>query len=114
MRDGGIEGSVVLMMGIPTSGDRTTHAFLEAETTSMAAEYAPNAIRVNAVAVGHVEVGRRGHSVSSGASLLGHKAVHPIEVGKAVWFLLNPNLSSGLTGATLKIDRGASLTLPDW
>lgn len=115
MRDRGVEGSIVLVTGIPRSGTaHSASAYLDAEMRLIATEYAANAIRVNSVAPGHVAVNRRGHSTSSGVSRLGHKAVHPVEVGKAVWFLLNPNLSSGITGTTLKIDRGASLLLPDW
>ncbi|MGI9609555.1 MAG: SDR family oxidoreductase [Acidimicrobiia bacterium] len=115
MRDRGIEGSIVIVTGIP---QRTPAgpavAFLTAEMERLAAESAPNAIRVNAVAPGHVAVGRRGRAVSSGAGPLGHVSVHPVEVGKAAWFFVNDDLSYGMTGSTLTIDRGASLLRPEW
>lgn len=115
MRDRGTEGSVVFITGIKSAkSDTSAHAFLEAEMERLARDCAPNAIRVNAVAPGHVEMSRKGRGVSSRVAPLGHVSVHPIEVGKAVWFLINDDLSPGITGATLKTDRGASLMLPEW
>lgn len=115
MRDRGIEGSIVFVTGINQTGSSAPAiAFLEAEMQRMASDFAPNAIRVNAVAPGHVAVGRRGKVVSSRVAPLGHVSMHPVEVGKAVWFLLNDNLSSGVTGTSLKTDRGASLLRPEW
>ena len=81
---------------------------------NLAAEYAPNGIRVNAVAPGPVGANRRDNPLSSRATPLGHVTVHPVEVGKAVWFLVNDELSAAMTGTTLKIDRGASLLRPEW
>jgi NAD(P)-dependent dehydrogenase (short-subunit alcohol dehydrogenase family) len=115
MRDRGSSGSLVLITGIPRRGEWSSRvAYLEAEMERLAVTYASNAIRINAVAPGHVAVNRRGHSTSSGVAPLGHQSVHPIEVGKAVWFLINDDLSSGITGTSLKTDRGGSLLLPDW
>lgn len=115
MRDRGIEGSIVFVTGINRTGSSAPAiAFLEAEMQRLAADCAPNAIRVNAVAPGLVAVGRRGKVVSSRVAPLGHVSVHPVEVGKAVWFLLNDDVSSAVTGATLKTDRGASLLRPEW
>jgi NAD(P)-dependent dehydrogenase (short-subunit alcohol dehydrogenase family) len=115
MRNRGTEGSVVFITGIKsTKSDASAHAFLETEMERLARDCAPNAIRVNAVAPGHVEINRKRRGVSSRAAPLGHVSVHPIEVGKAVWFLINDNLSPGITGTTLKTDRGASLLQPEW
>jgi len=115
MRNRGTEGSVVFITGIKsTKSDASAHAFLETEMERLARDCAPNAIRVNAVAPGHVEINRKGRGVSSRAAPLGHVSMHPIEVGKAVWFLINDDLSPGITGTTLKTDRGASLMLPEW
>jgi NAD(P)-dependent dehydrogenase (short-subunit alcohol dehydrogenase family) len=115
MRNRGVEGTVVFITGIKNAGSKTTaFAFLEAEMERLARDCAPNAIRVNAVAPGHVEMSRKGRGVSSRVAPLGHVSVHPIEVGKAVWFLINDDLSPGITGVTLKTDRGASLLQPEW
>lgn len=115
MRDRGIEGSIVFVTGIIQAGSTAPAiALLEAEMQRLASDCAPNAIRVNGVAPGHVALGRRGKVVPSRVAPLGHVSVHPIEVGKAVWFLLNDDLSSALTGTTLKTDRGASLLRPEW
>lgn len=115
MRDGGREGNVVFVTGIDRGGPAAAAlAVLQVEMEELARRVAPNGIRVNAVAPGQVSVNRRGHVVSSRASPLGHVSVHPVEIGKAVWFLVNANLSSGTTGTTLKIDRGASLLRPEW
>ena len=115
MRNRGTEGSVVFITGIKSArSDASAHAFLEAEMERLARDCAPNAIRVNAVAPGHVEISRKGRGVASRGAPLGRVSVHPIEVGKAVWFLINDDLSPGITGTTLKTDRGASLLQPEW
>ena len=115
MRDRGVTGSIVLVTGIRREGPAgPAVAFLTAAMESLARGFAPNAIRVNAVAPGHVAVSRRGRGVSSGVSPLGHISVHPVEVGKAAWFLVNDDLSPGMTGSTLITDRGASLLRPEW
>jgi len=115
MRHGGREGSVVFVTGIDRGGPTAAAlAVLHAEMEGLARRVASNGIRVNAVAPGHVAVNQRGHVLSSRVGPLGHVSVHPVEVGKAVWFLVNEQLSSGATGTTIKIDRGASLLRPDW
>ncbi|MDJ0665549.1 MAG: SDR family oxidoreductase [Acidimicrobiia bacterium] len=115
MRDHGHTGSIVLMSGIERTGPAGPMAArIQVETENRAADLAPNGIRVNAVAAGPVGANRRDSPVSNRATPLGHVTVHPVEVGKAVWFLLNEGLSAGMTGTTLKIDRGASLLRPHW
>jgi NAD(P)-dependent dehydrogenase (short-subunit alcohol dehydrogenase family) len=115
MKDRGHDGSIVFVTGIARTGPAgPAAAMLQAEMQSLAAACAANGIRVNAVAPGPVGANRRGSPLPSRATLLGQTTVHPVEVGKAVWFLLNAQLSSGITGTTLIIDRGASLLRPDW
>lgn len=115
MQDRGHAGSIIFVTGIATTGtEAAAVAFLNAEMERMARQLAANAIRVNAIAPGQVGSNRRGNPVSSRVSPLGHVSLHPVEIGKAAWFLANDDLSSGITGSTLKIDRGASLLLPEW
>ncbi|MCP4964795.1 MAG: SDR family oxidoreductase [bacterium] len=115
MQDRGHTGSIIFVTGIATEGeDAAAAAFLGAEMERMARKLTANAIRVNAVAPGHVAANRRGNPIASRVSPLGHVSVHPVEVGKVAWFLANDDLSSGITGSTLTIDRGASLLLPEW
>ncbi len=113
MRDRGETGSIVIISTIQSRSSQVG-AWYETAMETMAAEFAPNGIRLNAVSAGPVGANRRGNPKSSSATPLGHVTVHPVEVGKAAWFLLNDELSSGMTGATLKIDRGASLLRPEW
>jgi NAD(P)-dependent dehydrogenase (short-subunit alcohol dehydrogenase family) len=114
MRDEGRTGSIVLITGIARQGPTSAaHAYMRIEMEQLAARVAPNGIRVNAVAPGQVAVNRRGNPVSSRVAPLGHSSVHPVEVGKASWFLINDDLSGGITGSTLTVDRGASLARPE-
>ena len=111
MRDAGRTGSIVLVTGIDhDSPAAAAVAFLDSEMRRLARDVAANGIRVNAVAPGYVAVNRRGNPVASRVAPLGHSSVHPVEVGKAAWVLVNDNLSGGVTGATLTVDRGASLS----
>jgi NAD(P)-dependent dehydrogenase (short-subunit alcohol dehydrogenase family) len=115
MKDGGREGAVVFITGIDRIGATATAIVtLKSEMEQLARRVASNGIRVNAVAPGQVASNRRGHVLSSRVAPLGHMSIHPIEVGKGVWFLINEDLSGGITGTTLKIDRGASLLRPEW
>ncbi|MGD2052095.1 MAG: SDR family oxidoreductase [Acidimicrobiia bacterium] len=95
-------------------GYSTTKAALTMAMRELALDAAPAGIRVNAVAPGHVALGRRGRPIYSRGAPLGEVSLHPVEVGKAVWFLLNDDLSAGITGTTLTIDRGMSLVIPGW
>ncbi len=115
MQDRGHPGNIIFVTGIESAGpDTPAVAFLTAEMKQLARSLAPNAIRVNAIAPGQIGTNRRGNPLSSRISPLGHVTVHPIEVGKAAWFLANDDLSAAMTGTTLKIDRGATLLRPEW
>lgn len=115
MRDRGRTGSIVFLVEIDREGpDASASAYLRSEMRRLAAEVASNGIRVNAVATGQIEVNRKGNVVSSRIAPLGHSSLHPVEIGKAAWFLINEDLSAGVTGTTLVVDRGASLPLPSW
>lgn len=115
MQDRGHTGSIVFVTEIDRQGaTASASAYLKTEMRRLAAAVAPNGIRVNAVAVGHVAVNRRGHVVANRTAPLGHSSLHPVEVGKAAWFLMNDELSAGITGTTLVIDRGAALARPEW
>ncbi len=115
MRDHGQVGSVVFIVNIDRPGPTAAASgYVIAEMKELARAAAPNGIRVNAVSVGQVAASRRGNVVASRVAPLGHSSVHPVEVGKAVWFLTNDDLSPGITGSVLTVDRGASLLRPDW
>ena len=115
LRDTGRTGAIVLVTGIDHGrAGAAAIAYLTTEMERLARVYAPNGIRVNAVAPGHVATNRRNRAVTSRTAPLGHVSVHPVEVGKAVWFLVNEDLSAGITGSTLRIDRGAALLRPEW
>jgi NAD(P)-dependent dehydrogenase (short-subunit alcohol dehydrogenase family) len=115
LRDRGRIGSVVFVSGIDRVGSEGSVAgFIQAEMANLAREFAPNGIRLNSVAMGPVGANRRGSPLSSRVTPLGHCTVHPVEVGKAVWFLINEHLSAGMTGTSITVDRGASLLRPDW
>ena len=110
MRDAGRTGCVVFVTGIDQHGPTASAiAFVQSEMEQLARDVATNGIRVTAVAPGLVAVNRRGKPVSSRVAPLGHSTIHPVEVGKAVWMLINDDLSGGITGATITVDRGASL-----
>jgi glucose 1-dehydrogenase len=99
---------------------------LAALTRSMAVEFAPDKIRVNAVLPGAVDTPMlraglgRGHL--SGASveenlaelgrrsLLGRVAL-PVEIARVIRFLADATLSSFITGQTLIVDGGATARL---
>jgi NAD(P)-dependent dehydrogenase (short-subunit alcohol dehydrogenase family) len=115
MQDRGLAGVIVFLTQIPRAGPSAAAAtYMQSEMEQLARQVASNGIRVNAVAAGHVAVNRRGHVVSSRVAPLGHSSLHPVEIGKAAWFLMNDDLSGGITGTVLRIDRGASLLRPDW
>jgi hypothetical protein len=115
MQDRGHAGSIVFVIPIERAGPAgPVAAFLRSEMENLAARVAPNAIRVNAVACGPVGSTRHGQPHGNRATPLGHVTVHPVDVGKAVWFLLNGDLSAAVTGTTLRVDRGATLVRPDW
>lgn len=115
MQNEGRPGNIVFITGIQSSKpEASAFAYLRSEMEQLARAMAPNSIRINAIAPGQIGINRRGNPISSRISPLGHVALHPVEIGKAAWFLANDDLSSGITGTTLKIDRGASLLRPEW
>jgi enoyl-[acyl-carrier-protein] reductase (NADH) len=115
MRDRGLTGAIVYLIEIERFDPAAAaSAYLQATMKQLAAEVASNGIRVNAIATGDVAVNRRDHVVSSRTAPLGHVSLHPVEIGKAAWFLINDDLSGGITGTVLKVDRGASLIRPEW
>jgi NAD(P)-dependent dehydrogenase (short-subunit alcohol dehydrogenase family) len=115
MQNRGHPGTIVFVTPIERTGPGgSIAAFLRGEMENLAARLAPNAIRVNAVATGPVGSTRRGQPQSHRATPLGHVTVHPVDVGKAVWFLVNSGLSAAVTGTTLRVDRGAAVVRPDW
>jgi NAD(P)-dependent dehydrogenase (short-subunit alcohol dehydrogenase family) len=119
MLDTGRRGRIVFVTSV--AADVLGHdvlapgwAALQQGMRQLARDYARNGIRVNAVAPGTVAVGRRGRTGTDRNAPLGHVTIHPHDVGKCVWFLLNDDLSSAITGTTLRVDRGMSLLAPEW
>ena len=76
-------------------------------TRAWAAEFAPNGIRVNAVAPGPVytegAVGER--TAALGDTTLLKRAAQPEEIADAIAFLASPR-ASYITGAVLPVDGG--------
>ncbi len=113
-------GSIVFITSIHQDilrrqpGYSSTKAAISMAMRELAFDAAPSGIRVNSVAPGRVAADRRGKPVYSRGAPLGEISLHPVEIGKAVWFLLNDDLSGGITGATLTVDRGMSLITPRW
>jgi hypothetical protein len=115
MQDRGHAGNVVIVSSIERSGRTgSISSFMQHELEDLATRLAPNGIRANAVRCGPIGSTRRGQPRATQATRLGHVTVHPVDVGKAVWFLLNNEMSAAITGATIRVDRGASLTRPEW
>jgi NAD(P)-dependent dehydrogenase (short-subunit alcohol dehydrogenase family) len=83
-------------------------------TQVMAAELAPDNIRVNAIAPGPVETPlvKAMHSDADRATWLSHvpqrRYAEPSEIAGAAGFLLDPRLSSFVTGQILAVDGGFS------
>ncbi len=115
LRDAGRTGSIIAVTVVKRTGTEAARAaWIETSMQTLAAEFAPNGIRINTVAVGPVGSSRRDNPVAAAETPLGHVRVHPVEVGKAVWFLLNEDLSAAVTGSTMCVDRGVSLLRPEW
>lgn len=115
MAERGYTGSLVTVVTIGTTDESAAgSAYLKASTQTLARDHASDGIRCNTLLVGHVAADRRGKAKPSSSAMLGGVSVHPVEVGKAAWFLANNDLNAAMTGASLKIDRGASLLRPEW
>jgi len=95
-------------------------------TRAMALEFGRQGVRVNAILPGAVDTPMlraglsRGHvtgdSIEARMQALGNKTVlgrvgRPEEIGKAILFLCDPDLSSFVTGQSLVVDGGATARL---
>lgn len=112
----GRRGAIVNISSIATravpllAGYGASKAALEALTRTMAAEWGPYGIRVNAVAPGTVKTPRAGEGdlEEAARNIPLQRRGTPADIANAAWFLLS-DLADHVTGQTLVVDGGASL-----
>jgi NAD(P)-dependent dehydrogenase (short-subunit alcohol dehydrogenase family) len=112
-------GSVVNISSLAARGAPLLGAYaaakagLESFSRTMAIEWGPHGIRVNAVAVGTVRTPRTGHDdmAEAARAIPLRRRGEPVEVAATAVFLLS-DLASYITGHTLNVDGGLSLGQP--
>lgn len=112
----GVGGAIVNVSSISTRAVPllapygAAKAALEAMGRTMAAEWGPHGIRVNAVAAGTVKTPRAGTSDLDEASrsIPTQRRGVPADIAHAAMFLLS-DLAANVTGQTLTVDGGQSL-----
>lgn len=123
MRSGG--GSVVLMSTCAATVGLANHEAIAAAkggveglVRAAAATYAPNAIRINAVAPGLVDTPLAAQITGNDAARKASEAMHPLgrigdpgEIARVIAFLLDP-YSAWITGQTFGVDGGLSRVRP--
>ncbi len=112
-------GSIVNIASITGNSSAPVHGYGPAKaavinlTLTLAAEWGPKGVRVNAISPGFtrtpalekaVEVGALSKDDMTRHAALG-RLVEPIEIGRAAAWLIGPQ-SSGVTGANLVVDAG--------
>jgi NAD(P)-dependent dehydrogenase (short-subunit alcohol dehydrogenase family) len=117
---GGKSGAIVNISSVAArgtpllSGYGASKAALESFGRTMALEWGPHGIRVNAVAPGTVKTPRAGqsdlHEEASRAIPLGRRG-EPADIANAAMFLLS-DLASYITGQTVAVDGGSSVGTP--
>jgi NAD(P)-dependent dehydrogenase (short-subunit alcohol dehydrogenase family) len=118
-------GSIVNIASIAGMASAPAHAYAAAKagviqlTATLAADWGPHGIRVNAVSPGFTRTPALEAGMASGAlnedlmtrhAALG-RLVEPAEVAAAIAFLIGPQ-SSGITGINLAVDAGLLSGLP--
>ncbi len=112
-------GAIVNIASTAGMVSAPVHAYAAAKagviqlTATLAAEWGPRGVRVNAVSPGFTRTAALEAGIRSGAldpiSMTRHAAlgrlVEPCEVGRAIAFLIGPQ-SSGITGINLPVDGG--------
>ena len=118
-------GSIVNVASIAGMTSAPAHAYAAAKagviqlTATLAADWGPSGIRVNAVSPGFTRTPALDAGLASGAlneTLMTRHAslgrlVEPAEVAAAIAFLIGPQ-SSGITGVNLPVDAGLLSGLP--
>lgn len=115
MREGSRPGSILFITSIHQwinlgwTSYSTSKAALGMAIKELAAELAPDGIRVNGIAPGWVGVDERGEAFPSRYSLLGETSIPPDYIGRSAAFLSADFFSGYTTGAVLTVDAGMSL-----
>lgn len=105
--------SVAGMTSAPVHGYGPAKAAVIGLTASLAAEWGPRGVRVNAVSPGFTRTPALEAGLASGALSESHmvrtsalqRLLDPLEVGRAAAWLIGP-ASSGITGVNLPVDAG--------
>jgi NAD(P)-dependent dehydrogenase (short-subunit alcohol dehydrogenase family) len=111
--------SIVSLSSAPVHGYGPAKAAVASLTQTLAADWGPAGVRVNAVSPGFTRTPALEAGISAGAlsyerltqtAALG-RLVEPIEVGRAIAWLIGPG-SSAITGVNLPVDAGFLAAVP--
>ncbi len=105
--------SVVGVSSAPVHGYAPAKAAVISLTTTLAAEWGPSGIRVNAVSPGFTRTPALEKGVQAGVLQMDEltrgaalqRLVEPVEVGRTIAWLLGPD-ASAITGANIPVDAG--------
>ena len=111
--------SIVSLSSAPVHGYGPAKAAVANLTQTLAAEWGPAGVRVNAVSPGFTRTPALEAGIAAGVLSYGQltqtaalgRLVEPIEVGRAIAWLIGPG-SSAITGVNLPVDAGFLAAVP--